>query len=483
MQDRYQFTQESEQQLIKHYAELSADIKKLKTSALSLEDTIHLINHLIYDDGLLADKQLAWSPNEPDLVSWNIGCGSRWVDIKAAENADASKVVIYNPTYDSIKKKYNVPAHNARMQCVAAVLEVLNSKGIKTVNLQEAPGADNDTLYSLKDSNNQSIITKNKESKDSGHISTAIYGSLLPPEKYNSKQRELIDTINAIAASSDFKINPSEYQIGFLANGKCMVDVHLDYCGKGMKTTDSQFPAFIKTRVDFLNELRKLDVVIAGDTNRREDEMVKYFSSAGSLNGVSTFGTSGCDTDDVIIAPNTTNQYKHYAPDETRSDKRVNILENAIETAKTTIATFITALFKPHDPNPETLKVRQDLSERITKQLRLNSEVSVNKGASDENTLKIAFTDPLAAEKFFKDAANFGAQVTISGCMGHKAEKHPMDKNGLIGTKGKFIYIVRFKDSTQAINFMKKDIPDADELVNMIMTKQPTVMLSKEQNH
>lgn len=486
---------------VARYEAVKQEILKLKQSNLTGEALVNRLNEIIRREGI-SDKPIALIPKDPNdplakdpkVASWNLGCGEHWVDNSKAEKVPAGAPV-KNPSFNA-DGSLNVPKHNARLACCSAVLDVLKTKGITDLTLQEAPGNENDLFYQQNPTIKPNPATKSSTNR------TAIVGGQDP----TPAEAKLFDKVNELARR--FGIRPKEFQIGVL-DGNVVVNVHLDY--KDAKDPNQMMAHH--NRATFLTALQMIGVGIQGDTNMPSQS----FAQALNNKGMHTFGIAGTQSVDVIIPAKSTAANHHHSPkpleakvetqqmptppklsatanvaqvlgvkpamNDTQSIQPTPHATYTSPTATTNTQTSVTSTKQEIlGDQPVVNQSATELADEMKKSFKdfnlsfANADIIVRKG-NQLSTFKIGFTDPDQAAAFKKHLEERGfGNVTYFP----NSELHPMDKNGYVVEKGKGTYndIVRFEASDQAMEYLSQmQVTNAEDLFNKLMEKQPTAKM------
>ena len=155
--------------LLERYKQKIAEMPKPLTPELKQELLFELSAFCLQYQ--ISSKMIDWSVRFPGYASWNIGCDPMWNNI-------ISSGLTNNPTNPKTGKSTE---HSARMLCAAEVTRILNTMGIGTIGLREAPKDAQDIFYkevktaikhsSDMDCSNQAIIiAKAIDTNDANYI-------------------------------------------------------------------------------------------------------------------------------------------------------------------------------------------------------------------------------------------------------------------------------------------------------------------------
>jgi len=243
-----------------------------------MDELIYRLNELIINEEI-SDKAISFTAKAPHLASWNMGCGSKWVNPKSAVGTAAAGGA--NPTWDAVNKQTG-EGHAERMNCCVAVLNALKAHKIQTVAVQEAPSDTNDAFY-------QKAAAVSGDRK--GNIRLAAVGAALvkSPDPVHARVQQLMQQSGVV---------PHELVLIKNQQGDYILDVHLDWSAPNSPNR--------KNRAQFLNAVLlsfpNQPFYIMGDSNLERLDL-------SLIPGAAIFGAPGCYTTDVVMNLNFPQSY------------------------------------------------------------------------------------------------------------------------------------------------------------------------------
>ncbi len=284
-----------------NYKEASDKIKKLKEKAppLTAEQMVAELNKIIIEHQL-SDKRISFNPAIPEAAGWNMGCGSRWVDVSAGVGKSAG-AVIYNPAYSLDGKTKDSAVENIRLDCCAEVFAAMKDAKITNIAIQEGP-VGNDAFYA------KIGAKQNTSAKIGGNIRLAVIGA---PEVANPAADPDVSGYKERATA--IGINPHEVQIHKDANGNIIVNVHFDGPARQAKgESDADYQQKLnfhnEARLSFLQVLLEGQkegkmIVVMGDLNIPKNIVDKYLKDEGIADGLALYQHHGCESLDIVMDP------------------------------------------------------------------------------------------------------------------------------------------------------------------------------------
>lgn len=256
------------------YIKAKNAILALGQQNLAMTDLIKALNHIILKEKI-SDKPITYTENEPYIASWNMGCGTYWVDTTKPEGALTER--LNNPVLK------NPAANKERLDCCALILHLLqhSQKKLFAIALQEAPPP-LDSFYELPGAKTIQLNPSVKSATNEiGFIGM-----------HNVNDNKLWTSLHTL--TKKYHITEKEYQFGKLSDDRLFIQVHLEYA-----ITDEEQ----KNRAAFLKELRLLDqnIVILGDTNIKRKNLYMPKENFGG----ETFGIRGTEPVDLIWSAHT----------------------------------------------------------------------------------------------------------------------------------------------------------------------------------